>query len=157
MTSGGQCVMTYGTALMPLQSASSQDMHTLEVSLCQPQASQVLLILPNCAGGSAYSNAHFIAGSGPIFLDDVQCTSSSNQLLECYSRPILSHNCIHSADVGVGCEGKYCTSSLFTNQLQGHIAACLVSLVLIRPLSSSLLASLVSSISAMAHGTPMQA
>ena len=57
------------------------------------------------AGGSAYYNAHFGVGSGPIFLDDVQCTSSSSQLLECPSRPILSHNCLHSADAGVGCEG----------------------------------------------------
>ena len=57
------------------------------------------------AGGKAYSSAHFGSGSGPIFLDDVQCTSSSNQLLECSSRPILSHNCLHSADAGVGCEG----------------------------------------------------
>ena len=58
-----------------------------------------------CTGGRAYSNAHFGAGSGPIFLDDVQCTTSSSQLLECPSRPILSHNCLHSADAGVGCEG----------------------------------------------------
>ena len=55
--------------------------------------------------GIAYSNAHFGAGTGPIFLDDVQCTSSASQLLECSSRPILSHNCLHSADAGVGCEG----------------------------------------------------
>ena len=33
MTSGGQCVMTPGTAMMPLWSASSWDMHTLEVIL----------------------------------------------------------------------------------------------------------------------------
>ena len=58
-----------------------------------------------CLGGRAYSNAYFGAGSGPIFLDDVQCTFSSSQLLECPSRPILSHNCLHSADAGVGCEG----------------------------------------------------
>jgi len=32
MTSGGQCVMTAGTALMLQLSASSLDMHTLEVS-----------------------------------------------------------------------------------------------------------------------------
>ena len=57
------------------------------------------------AAGIAYSNAHFGAGTGPIFLDDVQCTSSYSQLLECPSRPILSHNCQHSADAGVGCEG----------------------------------------------------
>ena len=58
------------------------------------------------SGGTAYRNAHFGAGSGPIFLDDVQCTSSSNQLLECFSRPILSHNCSHSADAGVDCKSK---------------------------------------------------
>ena len=58
------------------------------------------------AGGKAYSNAHFGAGSGQIFLDDVQCTSSSSQLLECHSRPILTHGCLHSADAGVGCEGS---------------------------------------------------
>ena len=61
--------------------------------------------VPVHLGGRAYSNAHFGAGSGPIFLDDVQCTSSASQLLECPSRPILSHNCRHSADAGVGCEG----------------------------------------------------
>ena len=32
MTSGGQCVMTAGAALMQLWSVSSWDMHTLEVS-----------------------------------------------------------------------------------------------------------------------------
>ena len=56
--------------------------------------------------GVPYSNAYFGVGIGPILLDDVQCTSSSNQLLECSSRPILSHNCLHSDDAGVGCEGR---------------------------------------------------
>ena len=56
-------------------------------------------------GGTPYSNAHFGAGGGPIFLDDVQCSSTSSQLLECSSRPILAHNCHHSDDAGVGCEG----------------------------------------------------
>ena len=56
-------------------------------------------------GGIAYSNARFGVGTGPIFLDDVQCTSSSSQLLECSSSPILTHNCQHSDDAGVGCEG----------------------------------------------------
>ena len=58
-----------------------------------------------CAAGSSYSNAHFGTGTGNIFLDDVQCSSSSSQLLQCYSRPILVHNCLHSSDAGVGCEG----------------------------------------------------
>ena len=57
-------------------------------------------------GGTPYSNAYFGAGTGPIYLDDVACTSSVSQLLECPSRPILTHNCFHSADAGVGCEGE---------------------------------------------------
>ena len=57
------------------------------------------------AGGRAYSNAYFGTGHGPIVLDDVQCTSSASQLLECPSRPILTHNCLHSADAGIACEG----------------------------------------------------
>ena len=64
-------------------------------------------ILFSCVtGGVAYSNAFFGAGTGPIYLDDVACTSSASQLLECSSRPISSHNCLHSADAGVGCEGN---------------------------------------------------
>ena len=60
-----------------------------------------------CAGGAAYSSAFFGAGTGPIFLDDVGCYSSDSELLECHSSPILSHNCLHSADAGVGCEGNF--------------------------------------------------
>ena len=60
--------------------------------------------------GLAYTNAHFGSGTGSIALDDVQCISSDSQLLECSSRPIFSHNCAHSDDAGVGCEGEldYC-------------------------------------------------
>ena len=56
-------------------------------------------------GGTPYYNAYFGVGTGPIYLDDVACNSSDSQLLECSSRPILAHNCDHSADAGVGCEG----------------------------------------------------
>ena len=59
-----------------------------------------------CVDGIAYSYAYFGAGTGPIYLDDVGCTSSASQLLECSSRPILTHNCLHSADAGVGCKGN---------------------------------------------------
>ena len=65
-----------------------------------------MIVNLDVTGGRAYHNAYFGAGSGPIFLDDVQCTSSSNQLLACPSRPILSHDCLHSSDAGVACESK---------------------------------------------------
>ena len=66
-----------------------------------------VLHVPLPAGGRAYSNAYFGTGSGQILLDDVHCGSYSSRLLECPSAPILSHNCLHSADAGVGCEGKF--------------------------------------------------
>ena len=107
MTSGGQCVMTPGTALMLLWSASSLNMRTHKVSTLFDVGIYSCYLPLKHVGGIAYSNAHFGAGSGPIFLDDVQCTSSASKLLECHSRPILFHNCIHSADAGVGCEGTF--------------------------------------------------
>ena len=55
--------------------------------------------------GTAYYEAAFGAGSGDIFMDDVQCSSSSSQLLECQSSQLLASNCDHSRDAGVGCEG----------------------------------------------------
>ena len=83
------------------------------------------------AGGRAFNNAHFGVGSGPIFLDDVQCSSTSSQLIECPSRPILSHNCLHSADAGVGCEGmthsqQWVDSVLFTYIVSFQLLAQLV-------------------------------
>ena len=51
--------------------------------------------------------AYFGAGSGLIYLDDVACTLSVSQLLECSSRPILAHNCDHRNDAGVKCEGMF--------------------------------------------------
>ena len=57
----------------------------------------------------AFSDAFFGAGTGPIFLDEVQCSSSASQLVECPSNPIASHDCVHSADAGVGCEGIFHT------------------------------------------------
>ena len=108
MTSGGQCVMISGAALMLQLFAISWDMHTLEVRKLVEQH-EWLVNFHSCmylsTGATAFNNAHFGAGLGLIFLDDVQCSSSSNQLLECSSRPILTHNCLHTDDAGVGCEG----------------------------------------------------
>ena len=59
------------------------------------------------AGGTPYYNAFFSAGTGPIYLDDVACTLSASQLLECSSSPVLVHDCDHHADAGVGCEGMF--------------------------------------------------
>ena len=63
------------------------------------------LLILDIIGGTAYSNAHYGSGSGPIYLTDVSCSSSSTSLLQCNSDPILSGSCTHSEDAGVKCEG----------------------------------------------------
>ena len=110
MTSGEQCVIMAGTGLMLLWSANSWDMHTLEVSANASivrQSYYHLKYLICGTGGIPYNNAFFGAGTGPVYLNYVACTLSASQLLECSSTPILSHNCGHHADAGVGCEGKF--------------------------------------------------
>ena len=124
-TSGEQYVMTPGTPLMLLLSADNWDMYTMKVSLVSNDAVAECALLTN-SNPLAFTDAFFGAGTGPIFLDDVQCSSSSSQLLECFSSPILTHNCQHFEDAGVGCEGKF--SAMCGNSITQ--AADVLSLVL---------------------------
>ena len=86
-------------------------MHTLEVSArtldCEMTYYYYVRGFTCVTGGIRYSNAYFGAGTGPIYLDDVACSLTDNQLLECSSRPLLTHDCDHRDDAGVGCEGKF--------------------------------------------------
>ena len=52
---------------------------------------------------SAYHGAHFGQGTGPIWLDNVQCTGSESRLVNCTNRGIGIHNCKHHEDAGVAC------------------------------------------------------
>ncbi|XP_019856578.1 PREDICTED: LOW QUALITY PROTEIN: deleted in malignant brain tumors 1 protein-like [Amphimedon queenslandica] len=49
----------------------------------------------------AYTNAYFGAGTGPINMENVQCTGNEELLVNCTYRP--NHNCFHSEDAGVTC------------------------------------------------------
>ena len=51
--------------------------------------------------------AEFGQGSGPIWMDNVQCTGLENSINECPFNGWGQHNCYHSEDAGVACEGMY--------------------------------------------------
>ena len=62
------------------------------------------MTLPIPTDAVAFSSAHFGAGTGAIFLDNVRCTGSEMMLTECSYNSIVY--CGHSEDAGVQCQGK---------------------------------------------------
>ena len=49
------------------------------------------------------NTAYFGQGTGPIWLDNVQCTGSETHLVNCTNSGIGRHNCGHIQDTGVKC------------------------------------------------------
>ena len=47
-------------------------------------------------------------GTGPVFLEELNCDGSELTLLECAEKagPIRAHPCIHTSDVGLSCQGN---------------------------------------------------
>ncbi|NXA19602.1 DMBT1 protein, partial [Ibidorhyncha struthersii] len=68
-----------------------------------PDASVVCRQLGCGTAVSAYGAAHFGRGSGPIWLDNVQCSGTEGALSECLARPWGVSNCDHGEDASVVC------------------------------------------------------
>lgn len=57
-------------------------------------------------GSLAAIGAFFGQGTGPIFLDNVNCVGNESRILQCRSEEIGRQNCQHSEDAGVVCPGQ---------------------------------------------------
>ena len=54
-----------------------------------------------------FDEAYFGEGNGAIWLDDVSCFGIESSLLSCSRNTLGDHNCDHSEDAGVRCEGTF--------------------------------------------------
>ncbi|XP_028261027.1 scavenger receptor cysteine-rich domain-containing group B protein-like [Parambassis ranga] len=64
---------------------------------------------------SAPQAAQFGQGSGPIWLDDVQCRGNESAITECAHQGFGSHNCRHGEDASVICQATTTTEPTPTN------------------------------------------
>ena len=65
------------------------------------------LISPFLDGVEVLTGSQFVHGTGPIFLDRLDCTGRESSLLQCRRFAELGlYSCDHSQDAGVSCIGK---------------------------------------------------
>ena len=55
---------------------------------------------------AAWGSPSFGPGSGPILFSHLLCIGNESNITECGHRSSGAHNCGHSEDVGVVCEGQ---------------------------------------------------
>lgn len=70
--------------------------------------------------------AQLRAGTGTIWLDDVNCVGNETQLTSCLSNAIGVHNCVHNEDVGVRCEPRNFRGTICSFFREASILLCIL-------------------------------
>ena len=95
-------VMTSGAHQMLKLSADNWDIQQL-VNAFTLKDNRFTCTMTNHTGAQALASATFGQGTGPIQLDDVQCTGTESRLFDCTFTTV--DNCVHAEDAGVRCQG----------------------------------------------------
>ena len=104
---GALCAMIPGILMMPLWCVNNWTMllkvriHFHLYQLCFYICTGIILL-----DAVAYGNAHFGAGVGLIYLNNVGCTGAETSLLQCSYTTASSCTYGHSEDAGVRCQGS---------------------------------------------------
>ena len=69
--------------------------------------------------------AYYGQGSGPIWLSDLGCTGAEESVSNCTHNGFGNHDCTHSEDVGVQCQGNYSTLVAFYKNNDNALAMIL--------------------------------
>jgi deleted-in-malignant-brain-tumors protein 1 len=70
-----------------------------------------------------------IRGTGPIWLDDMQCRGNETSLFDCPANELGFHDCGHDEDAGVRCSVTTCTQGAIRLQegntvTEGRVEIC---------------------------------
>ena len=58
----------------------------------------------------ALSSAYYGAGQDPIWLDEIRCNGTEASIFDCQHNNFGMHDCNHTEDVGINCNGSYILS-----------------------------------------------
>ena len=80
--------------------------------------------LQSTTGSRAFRRAQFGEGTGPVFLEGLECVGTETSLLDCpMDTPLGTSLCDHSDDAGIRCYGTYMYNHyelMRTTLVQGH-------------------------------------